>query len=59
MRILSLFAGAATALAVGRCILHLDYKVPHESLSQQMKGLYESLDGYILSLENLKEVESS
>ncbi|XP_043716547.1 uncharacterized protein LOC122664676 [Telopea speciosissima] len=58
VRLASFFAGAATASAVGLLVLYRDYKVAQESISQQMKGLFESLDGRILSLEKLKEAEA-
>ncbi|KAL5567679.1 hypothetical protein UlMin_024258 [Ulmus minor] len=55
VRAASFFAGAATASFLGLYILHNDYKVAHESISQQMKGLHESLDRRISSLEKLKQ----
>ncbi|KAI3522469.1 hypothetical protein L1887_00254 [Cichorium endivia] len=57
VRFASFFAGAAVASAGGFYFLHKDYKVAHQSMSQQMKELYKSLDGRISSLENLKEIE--
>ncbi|KAA8525088.1 hypothetical protein F0562_007048 [Nyssa sinensis] len=59
VRFASFFAGAAVASAVGIYILHKDYKAAHQSISQQMNGLYESLDGRISALEKFKEVEAT
>ncbi|KAL8246576.1 hypothetical protein R6Q59_007792 [Mikania micrantha] len=58
VRFASFFAGAAVASAGGFYFLHKDYKIAHQSMSQQMNDLYKSLDGRITSLENLKEVET-
>ncbi|XP_048325355.1 uncharacterized protein LOC107414967 [Ziziphus jujuba] len=57
VRAASFFAGAATASFLGLYILHHDYKVAHEAISQQMKGLHESLDKRISALERLKQNE--
>ncbi|CAL1404421.1 unnamed protein product [Linum trigynum] len=57
VRLASFFAGAATASFVGLYSLYKDYKVAHESISQQVKGLYETLDARISALENLKQSE--
>ncbi|PON81199.1 ABC transporter A family protein [Trema orientale] len=57
VRAASFFAGAATASFLGIYILHNDYKVAHEAISQQMKGLHESLDRRISALETLKQKE--
>ncbi|XP_077243092.1 ABC transporter A family protein [Tasmannia lanceolata] len=54
VRLPSFFAGAATASALGLYVLHRDYKVAHQSISQQVKDLYDSLDGRITALEKLK-----
>ncbi|KAL6320423.1 hypothetical protein AAG906_007120 [Vitis piasezkii] len=59
VRLASFFAGAATASFLGLYILHKDYKVAHESISRQMKGLNDSLDARISALEKFKEVEVS
>ncbi|KAK9292483.1 hypothetical protein L1049_020456 [Liquidambar formosana] len=59
VRLASFFAGAAAASCLGMYILYKDYKVAHQSISQQMKNLHESLDGRISALEKLKEVEAS
>ncbi|XP_043726056.1 uncharacterized protein LOC122672655 [Telopea speciosissima] len=58
VRLASFFAGAATASAVGLYVLQKDYQVAHESISRQMRGLYESLDGRVSALEKLKEAEA-
>ncbi|KAI3687419.1 hypothetical protein L1987_81115 [Smallanthus sonchifolius] len=58
VRFASFFAGAAVASAGGMYFLHKDYKIAHQSMSQQMNSLYKSLDARVSSLENLKEVES-
>ncbi|CAI0397572.1 unnamed protein product [Linum tenue] len=59
VRLASFFAGAATASFVGLYSLYKDYKVAHESISQQVTGLYETLDARISALENLKQNEVS
>ncbi|XAR71588.1 hypothetical protein NMG60_11017930 [Bertholletia excelsa] len=59
VRLASFFAGAATASFLGLCLLDKDFKVAHDSISQQMKGLHESLDTRISALEKLKEIETS
>ncbi|XP_061340549.1 uncharacterized protein LOC133287020 [Gastrolobium bilobum] len=59
VRLASFFTGAATASFAGLYILHRDYKVAQESFTQQMNGLYESLDSRISSLEKLKQNETS
>ncbi|XP_031498617.1 uncharacterized protein LOC116263143 [Nymphaea colorata] len=58
VRLAAFFAGAATASAAGFYVLHRDYKVAHESISEKVQSLYESLDERISSLERLKEVKS-
>ncbi|KAH7864865.1 hypothetical protein Vadar_034776 [Vaccinium darrowii] len=58
VRFASFFAGAAVASAMGVYLLRDDYKVAHHSISQQMKGIYESLDRRVSVLEKLKEVEA-
>ncbi|CAK9167450.1 unnamed protein product [Ilex paraguariensis] len=57
VRFASFFAGAAVASAVGLYMLHKDYKTANQAISQQMNGLYESLDGRISALEKLREAE--
>uniref|UniRef100_A0A2P2Q7D6 Uncharacterized protein MANES_01G041500 n=1 Tax=Rhizophora mucronata TaxID=61149 RepID=A0A2P2Q7D6_RHIMU len=57
VRMASFFAGAATASFIGFYVLYKDYKVAHQSISQQVKGLHESLDQRISALEKLKQTE--
>ncbi|KAJ4835900.1 hypothetical protein Tsubulata_006160 [Turnera subulata] len=57
VRLASFFAGAAAASFGGLYVLYNDYKLFHESVSQQMKSLQESLDGRISALEKLKHPE--
>ncbi|KAF5732439.1 hypothetical protein HS088_TW18G01134 [Tripterygium wilfordii] len=59
VRLASFFAGAATASLLGIYVLYKDYKVAHQAISQQMKGLHESLDRRISALEKLKQTEVS
>ncbi|KAJ8760777.1 hypothetical protein K2173_021815 [Erythroxylum novogranatense] len=59
VRLASFFAGAATASSIGLYVLYNDYKLAHESISQQVKGLHESLDRRISYLEKLKQTEVS
>ncbi|GLT66651.1 hypothetical protein SLA2020_390060 [Shorea laevis] len=59
VRLASFFTGAAVASFLGIYILHRDYKVAQEAISQQVNGFTESLDRRILALEKLKENESS
>ncbi|GLU12085.1 hypothetical protein SLE2022_287930 [Rubroshorea leprosula] len=59
VRLASFFTGAATASLLGFYILYKDYKVAHESISQQVKAVHESLDGRISALENFKKTEVS
>ncbi|ESR54455.1 hypothetical protein WN944_014805 [Citrus x changshan-huyou] len=59
VRLASFFTGAATASALGLYILHNDYKLAHESISQQVKSLHQSLDRRISTLETLKHDETS
>ncbi|KAJ7959414.1 ABC transporter A family protein [Quillaja saponaria] len=64
VRLASFFTGAATSSFVGLYILHRDYKVAQESITQQwekfcgcevqVKGLHDSLEQRISSLEKLK-----
>ncbi|KAK6948012.1 hypothetical protein RJ641_001485 [Dillenia turbinata] len=56
-RFASFFAGAAVASGMGLYVLRKDYKVAHESTSQQIDCLYESLNGRVSALEQLKEAE--
>ncbi|KAM2730938.1 hypothetical protein EV1_002132 [Malus domestica] len=58
VRMASFFGGAAVASFLGLYILHNDYKVAHHSISQQVKGLHESLDRRISALESLKQTEA-
>ncbi|KAF9601913.1 hypothetical protein IFM89_023977 [Coptis chinensis] len=58
VRLASFFVGAATASAAGLYVLHRDYKVAHEAISQQVRGIQESLDHRISALEKLKEAEA-
>ncbi|XP_059276431.1 uncharacterized protein LOC132634708 [Lycium barbarum] len=57
VRFAAFFAGAAVASAGGLYLLRKDYQIAHQSLSQQMNDVYESLNGRISALERLKEVE--
>ncbi|KAK3232461.1 hypothetical protein Dsin_004342 [Dipteronia sinensis] len=59
VRLASFFAGAATASFLGLYVLYKDYKVAHETISQQAKDLHESLDRRISTLESLKQTEAS
>ncbi|GAV73246.1 hypothetical protein CFOL_v3_16732 [Cephalotus follicularis] len=59
VRLASFFTGAATASFLGLYLLYKDYKTAHESISQQVKGLHESLDRRISSLEKLRQSEAS
>ncbi|GMH08832.1 hypothetical protein Nepgr_010672 [Nepenthes gracilis] len=59
VRLTSFFIGAATASLAGLFILYKDYKFAHESISDQMKRLHDSLDKRISSLEKLNEDEVS
>ncbi|XP_002519598.2 uncharacterized protein LOC8262229 isoform X2 [Ricinus communis] len=59
VRMASFFAGAATASFVGFYVLYKDYKVAHDSISQQVQGLHEGLDRRISALETLKQTEAS
>lgn len=43
VRLASFFAGAATASFIGLSVLYKDYKVAHESISQQVCDRFESL----------------
>ncbi|KAK2981929.1 hypothetical protein RJ640_019149 [Escallonia rubra] len=58
VRLASFFAGAAVASAFGLYVLHEDYKTAHQSISQKMNGLYDSMEGRICALEKFKEVEA-
>ncbi|EOY23681.1 hypothetical protein QUC31_008371 [Theobroma cacao] len=59
VRLASFFTGAATASFLGLYVLYKDYKVAHESITQQVKSLHESLDRRISAVESLKRVETS
>ncbi|CAH8389398.1 unnamed protein product [Eruca vesicaria subsp. sativa] len=58
VRMASFFAGAATASFIGLSVLYKDYKVAHESISQQAKALHDSLDTRISALESLRQSEA-
>ncbi|XP_050386640.1 uncharacterized protein LOC126802961 [Argentina anserina] len=58
VRLASFFGGAAVASFMGLYILHNDYKVAHEAISHQVKGLHESLDRRIAALESIKQTEA-
>ncbi|ESW08455.1 hypothetical protein PHAVU_009G047100 [Phaseolus vulgaris] len=59
VRLASFFTGAATASFAGLYILHRDYKVAHQSFSQQMNDLHKSLESRISALEKLKQTETA
>ncbi|KAL4361326.1 hypothetical protein GQ457_04G013820 [Hibiscus cannabinus] len=59
VRLASFFTGAAMASFLGFYILYKDYKVAHESITQQLKSLHEPLDRRISALESLKQAETS
>ncbi|KAK7317088.1 hypothetical protein RJT34_01029 [Clitoria ternatea] len=59
VRLASFFAGAATASLAGFYCLHRDYKIAHQSISQQMNDLHGSLESRISTLEKLKKTETS
>lgn len=40
VRLASFFAGAATASFIGLSVLYKDYKVAHESISQQVRNRF-------------------
>ncbi|XP_019095750.1 PREDICTED: uncharacterized protein LOC104761393 [Camelina sativa] len=58
VRLASFFAGAATASFIGLSVLYKDYKVAHESISQQAKSFHDSLNRRISVLESLRESEA-
>ncbi|PIA34871.1 hypothetical protein AQUCO_03700266v1 [Aquilegia coerulea] len=58
VRMSSFFVGVATAAGAGIYFLHKDYKLAHHAISQQVKGLHESLDERISALEKLKEADT-
>ncbi|CAH2070066.1 unnamed protein product [Thlaspi arvense] len=58
VRLASFFTGAATASFIGFAVLYKDYKVAHESISQQAKAFHDSLDRRISTLESLKQSEA-
>ncbi|XP_018822323.1 uncharacterized protein LOC108992271 [Juglans regia] len=58
VRLASFFTGAAASSFLGLYILHRDYKVAQEAISEQVKGITESLDRRISALEKLKENET-
>ncbi|KAG5036067.1 hypothetical protein AAZX31_04G211600 [Glycine max] len=59
VRLASFFTGAAVASFLGLYTLHKDYKVAHQSFTQQMNDLHKSLEGRISSLEKMKQTETS
>ncbi|WCJ28857.1 hypothetical protein M5689_010527 [Euphorbia peplus] len=59
VRFASFFAGVATASVAGFYVLYNDYKVAHQSISHQVKGIQESLEARIKALETLKQNEAS
>ncbi|XP_027339213.1 uncharacterized protein LOC113852982 [Abrus precatorius] len=59
VRLASFFSGAATASFAGLYILHRDYKLAHQSFTQQMNDLHQSLESRISTLEKLKQTEAS
>ncbi|XP_044492652.1 uncharacterized protein LOC123216299 [Mangifera indica] len=59
VRLASFFAGVAAASSLGLYSLYNDYKTAYESISHQVKGLHESLDRRISSLESMKQTEAS
>ncbi|XP_071725237.1 uncharacterized protein [Rutidosis leptorrhynchoides] len=59
VRLSSFFAGAATASFAGLYVLYKDYKVAHDAISNQVKGLHDSLDARISALEQLRQSEAS
>ncbi|KAL3645509.1 hypothetical protein CASFOL_010689 [Castilleja foliolosa] len=58
VRFASFFTGAALASAAGLYYLQKDYKFAHHAISQQITGLYGSLEGRVSALEKFKEVEA-
>ncbi|CAN8302012.1 unnamed protein product [Cochlearia groenlandica] len=59
VRLASFFAGAATASFIGLSVLYNDYKIAHESISQQAKAFHDSLDKRISTLESLRQSEAA
>lgn len=59
VRFASFFTGVAAASSLGLYVLYKDYKVAHESISEKVKLVHESLDRRISSLESLKPTEAS
>ncbi|XP_051148986.1 uncharacterized protein LOC127263802 [Andrographis paniculata] len=57
VRFASFFTGAAIASAAGLYFLQKDYKNAHQAISEQMNSLYQTLDGRVTALENLKKAE--
>ncbi|KMZ67668.1 hypothetical protein ZOSMA_25G00550 [Zostera marina] len=55
VRMSSFFAGVALSSAVGFYYLYKDYLIAHDSISNQIKTISESLDARITVLETLKE----
>ncbi|XP_006654706.1 uncharacterized protein LOC102722771 [Oryza brachyantha] len=65
VRLASFFAGAAAAGAAGGFLLYKDYKLAHDSMALQVKGLqdhvdarYKALDNRLATLENQKTSEA-
>ncbi|XP_062231990.1 uncharacterized protein LOC133929303 [Phragmites australis] len=50
-RLASFFAGAAAAAAGGGYFLYKDYKLAHDSMALQVKGLQDSTDARYKALE--------
>ncbi|GJN15062.1 hypothetical protein PR202_gb01950 [Eleusine coracana subsp. coracana] len=51
VRLASFFAGAASAAAAGGYFLYKDYKLAHDSMALQVKGLHDSTDARYKALE--------
>ncbi|KAL6851722.1 hypothetical protein ACP4OV_020286 [Aristida adscensionis] len=51
VRLASFFAGAAATAAAGGYFLYKDYKLAHDSMALQVKGLRESTDARYKALE--------
>ncbi|BAF18072.1 uncharacterized protein [Oryza sativa Japonica Group] len=66
VRLASFFAGAAAAGAAGGFFLYKDYKLAHDSMALQVKGLqdhvdarYKALDKRLATLEDQKTSETA
>ncbi|XP_062180257.1 uncharacterized protein LOC133884733 [Phragmites australis] len=51
VRLASFFAGAAATAAGGGYFLYKDYKLAHDSVALQVKGLQDSTDAHCKALE--------